>query len=51
MFQAAGQRAEGQSSAAGARVLLVSGSDAAAVALTAHRRQAADGGGAKGNAA
>lgn len=51
VVQAQGERAAGQSPAAGEGVLLVSGPDAAAVALSAHCRQAADRGRAQGNAA
>lgn len=49
--QAQGERAAGYSPAAGEGVLLVSGSDAAAVALSAHDGQAADRGRAQGNTA
>lgn len=49
--QAPGERAAGQSPAAGEGVLLDSGPDAAAVALSAHCGQAADRGRAQGNTA
>lgn len=49
--QAQGERAAGDGPAAGEGVVLVSGPDAAAVALSAHCGQAADRGRAQGKAA